>query len=245
MMAFAIGMLQEDGTINLDNKVNDYLAPGWSLSPDTEADITIRHLVTMTSGLNDRLEYIGRPGEIWRYSHAAYKILYEVIKSATGGSARDLFNNFLFSRIGMKSYTWSGYDVASSPREIARFGLLMLNRGVWQGEKLLNDEGYFSDMLTTSQSLQESYGYLWWLNGSDSWYDDDKKVTVPGPLTPTMPSDAWMAKGFHEQRIYIVPSLEMVVIRQGEYTGLPEAGEGSFDAELWRRLMNAVKKNSQ
>jgi CubicO group peptidase (beta-lactamase class C family) len=240
MMAVVIGILQENGTISLDDKVSEYLPQGWSLSPDTEAEITIRHLLTMTSGLNDKLEYTGIPGETWRYSNHAYKVLYDVIKAATGGSARDYFSTVLLSKIGMSNFTWSGTDLSSSAREISRFGLMMLNNGVWRGEKIINDDGYFSDMLSPSNDIQHAYGYLWWLNGTDTWYHDDSKTTHQGSIASTMPSDSWLAKGFEDQRIYVVPSQDLVVIRQGGYTGLPDIGEGSFDVEFWKRLMKAV-----
>jgi CubicO group peptidase (beta-lactamase class C family) len=241
MMGVVIGILQQDGTISIDDKVSDYLAAGWSQSPNTEADITIRHLLTMTSGLNENLGYVGSPGETWRYSHAAYKVLYDVIGKATGKSYRDLFDDLLFSKIGMTNYSWSGRDVVTSGRELARFGLMMLNDGVWDGNTIIADEEYFSAMLNTSQSIQQAYGYLWWLNGKGTWYDDEPKVTVNGFLAPNMPADGWLAKGKHDQRIYVVPSQDLVVIRQGGYTALPESGEGSFDAEFWKRLMAAIE----
>jgi CubicO group peptidase (beta-lactamase class C family) len=234
-----MGKLHSEGKINIDDKVSKYLPAGWSKSPDTEADITIRHLLSMTSGLNTKLEYAARPGEIWRYSHAAFTVLYEVIKSATGGSARDYISRELFSKIGMSNITWSGYDVSSSPRGIAKFGLVMLTRGSWKGEKLIQDDGYFSAMVTPSQPIQ-AYGFLWWLNGTDSWYDAETQRSIDGPLASTMPSESWLAKGLHDQRIYVVPGLDMVVIRQGEDNGLPDAGEGSFDVEFWKRLMAAI-----
>ncbi|HLT74873.1 MAG TPA: serine hydrolase [Ohtaekwangia sp.] len=240
MTAFIIGILQEDGTLRIDDKVNNYLAEGWSRSPETEGEITIRHLLTMTSGLNDDLDYVGRPGETWRYSHGAYVKLYEVIEAATGKSYREVFDSILFTPTGMTGMSWSGTDLLSPGRAIARFGLMMLNDGTWDGKKLLQDEGYFSDMLSTSQTIQKSYGYLWWLNGKESWYDDDKRVTIDGPIASSMPDDAWLAKGKHDQRIYVVPSLDLVVIRQGGYIPLPESGEGSFDVEFWKRLMRAI-----
>ncbi len=239
MMGFVIGILQQNGTINLNDKVSDYLDSGWSQSPNTESDITIHHLLTMTSGLNEDLQSVGTPGQVWRYSHAAYKMLYEVIKSATDASARDYFNKVLFSEIGAK-YDWNGYDVQSNARDLVRFGHLIMNDGVWNGKKLLEDEGYFAEMLRPSQTLQPAYGYLWWLNGTDTWYDDDTRTTFDGSIVPSMPSDALLAKGFHDQRIYIVPSLDLIVVRQGEFTGMPESGEGSFDDELWKRIMAAV-----
>jgi CubicO group peptidase (beta-lactamase class C family) len=244
MMALVVGVLQQDGTINIDDKVSKYLPAGWSLAPEVEGNITIRHLLTMTSGLNEELKSVGPPGETWRYSHAAFRVLFDVIKSAKGSSARDYFDSVLSKKIGMTNYTWTGYDLSSSGREIARFGLLMLNDGVWNGEKLISDDGYYKAMLQTSQSLQEAYGYLWWLNGTDTWYDDDTKTTVNGSIAASMPEDGFIAKGKHDQRIYIVPSLDLVVIRQGAFTELPESGEGSFDAEFWMRLMKAIKPNN-
>lgn len=240
-MGFVIGILQQDGTINLDDHVTRYMGEGWSASPNTEADITVRHLLTMTSGLNENLEYAGKPGEVWYYSHSAYKVLYEVIAAATGRSYREVFNTLLFKKLGMTEYTWNGRDVLSSARDAARFGILIMNDGVWNGEKLLKDEGYFNEMLNTSQSLQEAYGYLWWINGTQSWYDDDTRTVHTGSIAASMPDDARLAKGKHDQRIYVVPSLDMIVVRQGMISGLPESGEGSFDYELWARIMKAVR----
>jgi CubicO group peptidase (beta-lactamase class C family) len=240
-MSFVIGVMQENGKLSIDDKVSDYLGEGWSASPDTEADITIRHLLTMSSGLSKDLTYVGRPGETWRYSDAAYKILYGVIEKAAGTDYENVFHDVLFSKIGMKNYTWTGRDLKSSARDLAKFGLMIQNGGFWNGEQLMKDNNYFYDMLHTSQDIQKAYGFLWWLNGTDSWYDDDGKVTVDGSISPAMPSDSRIAKGQFDQRIYIVPSLDLVVIRQGGSTGLPEFGEGSFDVEFWKRLMKAIE----
>ncbi len=244
MMAYTLGGLLDEGKIHLDDKVSDYLAAGWSMSPETEGDITLRHLMTMTSGLNKDLEYASRPGEMWRYNHFAYKVLYEVIKEVVGGSARDYISNNLFKKLGMVNYSWSGYDLSVSGRELTRFGLMALAKGSWLGNNLVQDQGYINEMLSTSQEFQPAYGYLWWLNGTDSWYNMDTDSMVDGSLVPTMPDASFIAKGFHDQRIYFVPEYDLVVIRQGEHTGLPEAGEGSFDIEFWERMMRAIKNTS-
>ena len=52
---------------------------------------------------------------------------------------------------------------------MARFGLLILNNGNWDGNQIMTDTNYFNQMLNSSQSLNESYGYLWWLNGKTSY----------------------------------------------------------------------------
>jgi CubicO group peptidase (beta-lactamase class C family) len=239
-MAIVLGVLQQQGKLSIDDKVSDYLAPGWSTSPK-EADITIRHLMTMTSGLNDELGYVGNPGEMWRYSHEAYKVLYDVISAATGESYRKLFDDILFSKIGMTKFTWSGKNIATTSRPLARFGLMVLNRGVWDGQRVIEDDDYFKNMYKSSQTFNPAYGHLWWLNDTDNWFNTDTKTMMSGSIAATMPSDGILAKGKHDQRVYIVPSLDLVVVRQGEYTGLPESGDGSFDVELWRRLMNAIE----
>lgn len=242
-MAVVIGVLQQEGKLTLDDKISDYLAPGWSTSPK-EADITIRHLMTMTSGLNDELGYVGNPGEMWRYSHEAYKVLYDVIVVAGGDSYRDLFDSILFSKIGMTKFTWSGKDIATTSRPLARFGLMVMNRGVWDGQEVIKDDDYFKNMYTSSQDFNPAYGTLWWLNNTTEWYNTDFKTMLPGSIADPMPKDGILAKGKHDQRIYIVPSLDLVVVRQGVYTGLPESGEGSFDVEFWKRLMNAIDKGA-
>lgn len=244
LMGFVIGVMQQDGLLKIDDKVSKYLGDGWSDAPAREADISLFHLLSMTSGLNEELKWVGPPGETWRYSHAAYSKLYDVVEVAAGSSFSDVFESAIFNPIGMSGYSWNGEELQTNARDIARFGLLILNDGTWEGEKVINDEGYFADMLSTSQSANEAYGYLWWLNGKNTWYDDDSEVTNEGPIANTMPSDAVLAKGKRDQRIYVVPSLELVVVRQGGDTALPEIGAGSFDVEFWRRLINAVGTSS-
>jgi CubicO group peptidase (beta-lactamase class C family) len=240
MMSYVIGNLEAQGTISLDDKVSDYLPQGWSASPETESQVTIKHLLTMTSGLKDGLLYAGRPGQTWRYSDDAYKILYDLVEVATGSSYRELFNSVLFSKIGLTNFAWSGKELLCGARDLARFGLMTLNHGVWDGQDIMNNEEYFNKMLSTSQSIQYAYGYLWWLNGKESHFDGNTRVTTEGSLVPTMPDAAWIAKGQHDQRVYILPNLDLIVVRQGGSTGLPEIGEGSFDVEFWKRLMKAV-----
>jgi hypothetical protein len=52
---------------------------------------------------------------------------------------------------------------------MARFGLLMLNKGNWNGNVILSDTNYYNQMVNSSQTLNPSYGYLWWLNGKASY----------------------------------------------------------------------------
>jgi CubicO group peptidase (beta-lactamase class C family) len=136
----------------------------------------------MTSGLNDWvvdpectspgcLEYKADAGTRWAYHTGAYTILDEVIDSVSGQSVNGYFLSKIHSKIGMTG-AWIpvGYNNVyfSNARSMAKFGLLTLNRGIWDTDTLLADTSYFHNMTNSSQSLNPSYGYLWWLNGKAS-----------------------------------------------------------------------------
>ena len=61
----------------------------------------------------------------------------------------------------------------STARDMARFGLLILNEGVWDEDVIPNDTNYFSNMVNTSQEINKSYGYLGWLNVKESLISDN------------------------------------------------------------------------
>ena len=119
---------------------------------------------------------------------------------------------------------------------MARFGLFILARGNWNGTQVL-DTAYFRRMTTPSQPLNRSYGYLWWLNGQPSYQLPGSQVTLPGPLIPAAPSDLIAALGKNDQKIYVVPSLGLVVVRQGQSAGASRLAASSFDNELWTKIM--------
>ena len=96
-------------------------------------------------------------------------------------------------------------------------------------------------MTTPSQTLNRSYGYLWWLNGQPSYQLPGPQQTVfPGPLIPAAPADLIAALGKNDQKIYVVPSLGLVVVRQGNSAGASRLAASSFDNELWTRIMAVV-----
>jgi hypothetical protein len=71
-------------------------------------------------------------------------------------------------------------------------------------------------MVSTSQNLNEAYGYLWWLNGSDSYMLPGSQFVFPGLLTPDAPADMFSAMGKNGQILNVVPSQNITVIRMGE-----------------------------
>lgn len=119
---------------------------------------------------------------------------------------------------------------------MARFGLLHLANGNWNGEQVFDSEGYFKDAKSTSQSINKAYGYLWWLNGKESFHLPNRDQEFQGSIIPTAPNDMYMALGKNDQKIYIVPSQDLVVIRMGDSANDVNFALSNFDQELWEKI---------
>jgi len=258
IVSFLTGMAVERGLLDIDRPVSELLGEGWSKAvPDMERRITVRHIITMTSGLDDELRSQVPPGEDWIYS-GAYKMMIPILKHVTGMDMQTLTRTWLTESIGMKDSRWTprswAADVpraapigfATSARDAARFGLLVLAGGEWNGVQILGKSAV-AEMLHPSQEHNPSYGLLWWLNGNAGPRKDATMFRFiwgheQGPIINTAPDDLVVASGYNARRIYIVPSLEMVVVRLGEAPLTSEGTEPSesFDDKLWGALMKAV-----
>ncbi|WP_304201018.1 serine hydrolase [Flavobacterium alvei] len=242
------GIAQQEGLLNINNKVSDYIGTGWtSLSIDKENLIANKHLLTMTSGLDDttddvtpaKLIYKADAGTRWAY-HNVYVKLQDVVAQASGQTWSNYFNSKLRDKIGM-SGSWLQVDnnsvYYSTTRSMARFGLLMYNKGKWEKNTILN-ETYFNEATNTSQNINLGYGYLWWLNGKTSYHLPQSQLQFKGSLIPTAPNDMFMALGKNDQKIYVIPSKKMVVIRMGEVANPtnPTFALSGFDEELWTKI---------
>lgn len=228
--AAMVGIIQEEGALSIDDPTSAYLGQGWtSCSTADEDEITIRHQLTMTTGLDYMIEDIyctepacltclNEPGEEWFYHNGPYTLLSEVIESAldqnyTAATSSRLTNKLGF--LGFWSYVGSNRLFFSSARGMARFGLLMLNNGDWDGEVILKDKDYVNDMINTSQDINESYGYLWWLNGKESFRLPGSTLTFSGELIPNAPEDLYAAIGANGQILMVVPSQNLIIVRMG------------------------------
>lgn len=251
LTAFLIGMAQDQNLLDINDKTSDYLGRGWTVAPPAKEDlITIKQQMLMTTGLDFNvpnqncledtcLKYLHDAGSHWYYHNAPYRLLQDVVASAAGKN----YNLYTFQSLANSTGItglWLNYIFFSKARNMARFGLLNLNKGVWNGTRILNDTAYFSAMISPSQSHNPAYGYLWWLNGSSFYKQPGFDITFPGQIIPTAPADLYMAAGANDQRIYVVPSLDLVVVRQGNEAYTQQAALSQFDPELWGLLMNVV-----
>lgn len=249
LTASVSGIAQQEGLININNKVSTYLGTGWTSAPLAKENlITCKHLLSMTSGLDDslgddvspaNLQYVADAGTRWAY-HNVYVKMQDVIAQASGQTWSNYFNAKLRDKIGMTG-TWianSGLSVYwSDTRSMARFGLLSLNKGKWNTQQIIPNT-YFNEATSTSQNINLSYGYLWWLNGKSSFHLPQSQLQFNGSLIPSGPSDMYMALGKNDQKIYVIPSKKMVVIRMGEVSdpANPTFALSGFDNELWQKI---------
>ena len=121
---------------------------------------------------------------------------------------------------------------------MARFGLLALNQGNWNGAQILNQK-YFHDATNTSQNINLAYGYLWWLNGKSTYHLPQTQIQFSGSLIPSAPNDLFCALGKNDQKIYVIPSKNLVIIRMGKSANNSNFARSDFDEILWQK-MNAM-----
>jgi len=251
LTSFLIGMAQQEGKLKLTDQTNKYLGNGWTQSPlAKENQITIWHQLTMSSGLDDGvpdnhctnadcLLYKADAGTRWAYHNAPYTLLRDVLENATSMNENQYIQSRLKNRTGMNGlWIISDYDNVyfSTPRSMARFGLLILNNGVWNQDTLLTDQAYFDAMVHPSQSLNKSYGYLWWLNGQASFMLPTLQIVFPGSLSPEAPKDMFSGIGKNGQLVCVIPSLNLVVLRMGESNGPGDEVSIVLCNQIWARL---------
>lgn len=254
MLAVLISMAIEDGSITgLNQRASDHI-PAWR--DDPRAAITIRHLMSMTSGLDDTgLALRGvtgdqfainsaaplrdPPGSRWAYNTAAYHLLFHLLERATGEPFPAWADRRLLEPLGMSRTSWitgegrgargpvtNYYSAASTARDLARFGSLVLEGG---GGLVRPDTVHA--LTTPSQDLNPSYGLLWWTNAKPGF---DAAGQTRGLRFPSAPADTVAALGAGGQAMLVVPSRRIIVVRQGD----PPGSAQPFDA-LLRSVLDA------
>jgi CubicO group peptidase (beta-lactamase class C family) len=212
-----VGMLVDDGKIkSIDEPVCAYLQE-WCAGQ--KGKVTIRHLLTMTSGLPDLhgatrgvgyeadknlyvigLPLVDEPGTKWSYSNEGAQLLSPILDKAAGEPIQDYARKRLFEPLGMlrtrlrvdrRGHAWTYADMATTPRDVARLGVLMLNKGVWEGRRVVS-AGWIERSTSRSQEHEPGYGLLWWL------YDSPK---------------GYAALGYLNTNLYVFPAQELVIVR--------------------------------
>lgn len=230
-----VGIAIQEGYIGgVTDKMVDYFPNRTIANLDSrKQSITLEHLLTMTSGLewdewsvpygeygndvaemyrtNDAIQYVldcpmaYDPGEHWTYNSGGTHLLGAMVATTSGQTLYEFAFEHLFTPLGISDFDvhWAtdqnGYNAAGGglsmrPQDMAKFGYLFLNNGTWDGEQIMSAE-WVDRSAQTSFTLNRysGYGYQWWTNPTDLAY-------------------VYSAQGFAGQFIFVIPSLDMVVV---------------------------------
>lgn len=205
IVSLLVGIAMDRGLIkDLDAPVVSYFPDDADLHMPGKDPITLRHLLTMSAGLGSERT----PGVSFEYNNSETELIGAILKKVTGKTVDVLAQENIFAPLGIKDVEWnkSPFDgLATSseglnlrPRDWAKIGQLVLNRGVWEDKQIV--PAAWVAQSTTEQIKTEgplAYGYLWWLGRSP-----DKDGVVQ-----------WIAaSGFKSQKTIIIPALDMVVV---------------------------------
>jgi len=248
-----VGIAQDKGLLKINDPVQGYLGKGWSnASPAQEKQVTIRHLISMNSGLNDRLRFVTPPNTKWKYNTNAYCLSLRAAAAVAEMTPNEITEKWLTGPLGMKDSRWverklprvappetNKLGFATTAHDLARFGLLALRRGQWGKAQVISGD-YLKEAARSSQKINPAYGFLWWVNGQKFAVRGQR--TVKGPLNSEAPADMFAALGALGRKCYVVPSLDLVVTRLGDE---PNAfGKKNFDLEFWRLMMKAAPRKA-
>jgi CubicO group peptidase (beta-lactamase class C family) len=119
--------------------------------------------------------------------------------------------------------------VFATARDWARFGLLYLQDGVWEDERLLPEEWVSYTTTPTQKAPRGEYGALFWLNAGTESNPANRRW-------PSIPKDAYLADGFQEQRVIIIPSRKLVLVRLGNSSYSDAWNDEKFISEVLAAL---------
>jgi CubicO group peptidase (beta-lactamase class C family) len=164
--------------------------------------------------------FVAEPGQDWYYSGGNTNLLGEVIRSSTGQRMDAFAEQYLFAPLGITNYQWDHINAETihasgnlqlRPRDMAKFGLLYLNGGVWNGQRIVSQEWVEASTRPHAALSGGGYGYQWWLRSYD--YGSES-------------APCFFAAGWGGQRIHVFPALDMVVVfTGGNYVSEDPAGE--------------------
>jgi CubicO group peptidase (beta-lactamase class C family) len=222
---------------SVDNKILDFFPGYKNLKTSDWGKVTLRHILTMSSGIdwNDELDrkihspggkifktifqrnIKNEPGTVFDYKSSDADLISGIIKNTTGMYADKFAEEYLFRPLGITDYDWhfnkqNGNPLMDgslmlSPRDMAKIGMLVLNKGKWKGKQIVSGE-WIEESTTEYFKVDPvfNYGYFWWLGNSQT--EKGTKVIL--------------ANGWGSQFIFIVPKLKIVAVTTGNNTEIKD-----------------------
>jgi len=215
--ALVVGVAVTKGLFSVDDLITDWIPnPAKGIVPGSK----IKHVLTQTSESEPA-------GTKFKYnSDDEVNTLGKIITIASGIPSKEFAKTNLFQPLGVHNYSWGevvanmtdlpiGYGMKISSRDAAKLGQLMLNKGKWNGKQIISEQ-YLNEMIKPSfLKANSGYGYLVWLNNSlGKWNRPFKNGT--GRMIPNAPEDMFMATGFFGRFIFVIPSLDIVIVTFGK-----------------------------
>jgi CubicO group peptidase (beta-lactamase class C family) len=198
-------------------------------------------------------------GTSFKYHDPPVHLLGYILTKVSGDSLEQMFRKRIANPIGMKHFTWSNYGyrdgilfnnpagtpgkgqggVYSSPLDLARYGLLYLNKGNWNGKQIL--DASFVERATSTQvpadvktkyfDLTGRYGFFWWTNGI--------KADGVRPW-PSAPPKTFAAHGAGRNFIFVIPEWRLVIVRLSPAPG-GRVQEGGMKNGIWKEFFSRLK----
>ena len=236
---------------NVNVPISNYFPQILDSDSDYLKEITIGHLLTHTSGFNasdtgnwyewrasdNWVDYVldtpvtSRPGTVFNYFTGNTHLLSAIIQQATDKTTYEFGKEYLFDPLDMNSVECGtdtqgtsdgGNGFAMNVYDMAKFGQLFLNNGVWNGEQIISDQ-WIKD--STSLQFERSsgsadYGHQWWVRtfGNNNY-------------------PAYFAQGHYGQYIFVVPDLELIVAITSHYEG-----SSSIYWQIMNNIVNACER---
>lgn len=258
LLSALVGIAEKDGELRLDASLTNLGINDKDLLSMTEASATIEQLLAARSGVyhaaasETREAREARPergahraGEFWYYNNWDFNALGTIYGSARGQTVGDAFRDRIATPIGMQDFDADrdfeyhhephlsrhpSYRFRLSARDLARFGLLFLRQGTWDGRDVIPAPWVVRSTTTVSEleatGTKGGYGWMWW---------------TTGPSDRSLPAGSFTASGSGGQRLTVLPNIRSVVVHlmDTDEAGGHRIGTTEYDALL--RLVMAAR----
>ena len=229
LTSLAIGCLIDEGKLSLDDRANKWFKE-WS---GEKSKITIRHLLTHTSGIQENADVMEKsknqlqfamdqpittvPGENYYFSEAGVFLLGEIVKRVSGVPVDEYLERKIFKPLNITHWSWKkdsagnvigNGGAAMTARELLKIGTLLLQKGKWQGESLISEN--YLEMALQASEKKDTYGFLFVLF-----------------------SRGYYAAGKFGQFLLMIPKHDTIVVRLRTPVG---KGEQNFSNKHWETL---------
>ncbi|GGK60823.1 hypothetical protein GCM10011591_36470 [Nocardia camponoti] len=263
VVSLLAGMAADHGKLDISAPIDRYLPAG--LGDQTHRSITVENLLTETSGMKTgvlsegvtavipvdpnsavqalAVELINPPGTTFSYSQRNVDLLSWVVELAVGEPLQDFAQRELFDPLGIErgDYYWArdrsghtyGYaHLMLPPNNLAKLGLLVSNNGQWGAQRIVSAD--YLRKATSPSPQNPCYGYLFWVG------------TGCGESPDYLPADTYFMSGLALQNVFVIPSLDLMVMWTGTFGNVSAYGPEGILAhpeelphEFFRRLFAA------